>query len=109
DDASLRWIAGEANVVPYQAREEASVAKFRQHDPRPDDGQRLPFPAGDVRRAGRRDNADARTRGPTRVDCLDERRLKVGVAKAVDEIAIRIVAGDRVFADKWQIAAYGQC
>jgi len=39
-----------------------------------------------------------------RIERLDERRLQVGVAKAVDEIAIRIIAGDRVLADKWQIA-----
>jgi len=59
-DISLRWIAGEADVVTRKAGEEAAFAQFRQHVTHADDWQRLPFAAGQVGRAGRSDNADGR-------------------------------------------------
>jgi hypothetical protein len=79
-DGPLRRIAGEAHIVTHQAGQKAAVAQFRQRHPRTDDGQRVPFAAGEVRSAGGSDNADAAAGGPARVERLDEGCLKVGIA-----------------------------
>ena len=70
--------------------------------------QYLPFAARQVLSAGRGDDAGAGADGPSGVQGLDQRRLNVRIAEAVNVFAGEIVRLDGVFRFERQITTQGQ-
>jgi hypothetical protein len=65
----------------------------------------LPFSAAETIAPGRCDHAGAEAAGPTRVEVIDEERLRVGVADAVEVVPVGIAGSNRVLGEQRQIAA----